>query len=105
MLSENCYASTVCLNKMGATWVKRSTYQSILLPGFRYSEVDGAVNPRDISFSLSELKRRNHALNELKDCIVAHLGLDEIDRDLWERFRDKFTEEVDRIAAEPVSGV
>lgn len=98
MLSKNYYNSPVCLNEMGAAWVKRSAYQSILLPGFKYSEIEGAVNPRDISLSLDDDKeKRNYALNGFKDRIIIHLGLDVIDQSLWERFRDKFTEEVDRI--------
>ncbi len=98
MLSPNYYSSPVCLNEMGAAWVKQSAYQSILLPGFRYSEIKGAVNPRDMSFSLADRENRNLVLNEFKNRIIAHLGLSDIDHSLWERFRDKFTEEVDQIA-------
>ena len=98
MLSTNYYSSPVCLNEMGAAWVKQSAYQSILLPGFCYSEIKGAVNPRDMSFSLSDYQNRNFALNEFKNRITSHLGLSDIDHSLWERFRDKFTEEVDRIS-------
>lgn len=98
MLSDNYYSSPVCLNEMGAAWVKQSAYQSILLPGFCYSEIRGAVNPRDISFSLADQENRNIALNEFKDRIIAHLNLAAINHSLWERFRDKFTEEVDQIA-------
>lgn len=98
MLSSNYYSSPVCLNEMGATWVKMSAYQSILLPGFQYSEIKGAVNPRDMSFSLADRDNRNHSLNEFKDRIITHLGLENVDYNLWERFRDKFTAEVDQIA-------
>lgn len=101
MLSPNYYSSPVCLNEMGATWVKQSAYQSILLPGFRYSEIKGAVNPRDMSFSLADRENRNLALNEFKNRIIAHLGLADIDHSLWERFRDKFTEEVDKLTQLP----
>lgn len=98
MLSQNYYHSPACLNEMGATWVKQSTYQSILLPGFHYSEIKGAVNPRAMSFRLDDKENRNYALNELKDRIIVHLGMDDIAHNPWERFRDKFTEEVDRIS-------
>ena len=97
MLSSNYYNSPVCLNEMGAAWVKQSAYQSILLPGFCYSEIKGAVNPRDMSFSLADRENRNLALNEFKDRIISHLDIATIDHSLWERFRDKFTDEVDRI--------
>ena len=101
MLSPNYYSSPVCLNEMGAAWVKQSAYQSILLPGFRYSEIKGAVNPRDMSFSLADRENRNLALNEFKDRIITHLGLTDINHTLWERFRDKFTDEVDKLTQLP----
>ena len=95
MLSKNYYKSPVCLNEMGAAWVKQSTYQSILLPGFQYSKIEGAVNPRDMTFRLADKDNRNYALNELKDRIIRHLGINDISQNRWERFRDKFLEEID----------
>lgn len=98
MLSQNYYNSPVCLNEMGAAWVQQNAYQSILLPGFQYSEIKGAVNPRAMCFSLADQENRNYALTELKDRIIAHLGMDDISHISWERNRDKFIEEVDHIA-------
>lgn len=95
MLSQNYYNSPACLNEMGAAWVKQSTYQSILLPGFQYSELKGAVNPRDITFRLDDKNNRNYALNELKGRIIKHLGINYVSQNLWERFRDKFLDEID----------
>ena len=95
MLSKNYYKSPVCLNEMGAAWVKQSTYQSILLPGFQYSKIEGAVNPRDMTFRLADKDNRNYALNELKARIIRHLGINDISQNRWERFRDKFLEEID----------
>lgn len=100
MLSQNYYNSPVCLNEMGAAWIKQSNYQSILLPGFQYTDIKGAINPRDICFSLSDVASRNYALTEFKDRIVSHLGLDNISHTLWERHRNKFINEVDRIVSE-----
>lgn len=98
MLSKNYYKSPACLNEMGAAWIKQSAYQSILLPGFQYAQIEGAVNPRDMAFCLSDEKSRKYALNDLKDRIISHLGLDDISQTLWERFRDKFLEETDCIS-------
>lgn len=47
------------------------------------------------SFRLDDRENRNYALNELKDRIITHLGMNDISHNTWERFRDKFTEEVD----------
>lgn len=95
MLSKNYYSSPVCLNEMGAAWIKQSAYQSILLPGFQYAEIEGAVNPRDMTFQLSDKDNRHYALNELKDRIIKHLGMNDVSQNQWERFRNKFIEEVD----------
>ena len=98
MLSKNYYNSPACLNEMGAAWIKQSAYQSVLLPGFQYSEIKGAVNPRDISFCLSDKENRNYALTELKNRIITHLGVNDNGQSLWERFRDKFVAEIDSIS-------
>lgn len=98
MLSQNYYNSPVCLNEMGAAWVRQSAYQSILLPGFQYSEIKGAVNPRTMCFNLADRENRSYALTELKDRIIEHLGMDDIAHSLWERYRDRFIEEVDCIS-------
>lgn len=100
MLSENYYNSPVCLNEMGAAWIKQSAYQGILLPGFDYPDIKGAINPRDICFQLSDKENRKAAMNEFKNRIISHLEMEEIDQTRWERFRDTFFDEIDRI---PVS--
>ena len=70
MLSDNYYNSPVCLNEMGAAWVLKNEYTSILLPGFEYREIKGAVNPNKIGMKLDDkeelLKKR---LGELKRII------------------------------------
>lgn len=101
MLSKNYYNSYMCLNEMGAAWIKKSKYQSILLPGFDFPNIMGAVDPRDICFKLDDLENRNYSLNELKDRIIEHLELTFSDSSLWERYRDIFTKEIDTIAMSP----
>lgn len=39
MLSKDYYKSAVCLNEMGAAWVLKTAYQSILLPKTDFSKV------------------------------------------------------------------
>lgn len=99
MLSDNYYNSYVCLNEMGAAWIKKSEYQSILLPGFSFSNIGGAINPSDMSFKLDDKEHRNHSLNELKDRIIKHLEISDIDYSLWERQRDNFFKDVDSISS------
>ena len=53
-------------------------------------------NYKLMTFRLADKEKRNYALNDLKDRIVSHLGMvDDLSQNLWERFRDKFLEEVD----------
>lgn len=97
MLSENYYNSAACLNEMGATWILKQKYQSILLPGFNFSQIQGAINPRDISFKLDDKKFRNTALGELKDNIIRFLDLQEIDTSKWDYQRERFFAQIDSI--------
>lgn len=97
MLSKKYYSSPMCLNEMGAAWLKKSQYQSILLPGFKFLNIKGAIDPRDMSFELADKQKRNQALNELKDRIVAHLSLEPVDYSCWEQFRNDFALEVDNL--------
>nr|WP_187307761.1 hypothetical protein [Ruminococcus sp. AF46-10NS] len=48
MLSDNYYSSVACLNEMGATWVLKKEYRSILLPGL-IQKIEGAINPNKIA--------------------------------------------------------
>lgn len=97
MLSENYYNSKACLNEMGATWVLQKEYQSILLPGFDFSQVQGAINPREISFKLDDKKYRNSALGELKNNIIRLLDLPGIDSSKWDYQRERFFSKIDSI--------
>ena len=54
VLSSNYYGSPACLNEMGAAWVLKNEYTSILLPKFEYQEIDGAVNPNKIGMKLDD---------------------------------------------------
>lgn len=49
VLSNNYYSSAACLNEMGAAWVLSCSKTVMLLPGFNFSDMDGAINPRKIA--------------------------------------------------------
>ena len=49
VLSNNYYNSAACLNEMGAAWVLSCSQTVMLLPGFSFSDIDGAINPRKIA--------------------------------------------------------
>lgn len=94
MLSQNYYNSPACLNEMGAAWVLKSDYTSVLLPGFSYRKIEGAVNPNKIGFKLDDedelLKRR---LGELIHILAERTGKS-IPEMRWERKRNDFVEDI-----------
>lgn len=57
LLSKNYYDSVACLNEMGATWVLKAKYSTIVCPGFTVPEIKGAVNPRKMAVVLGDSKR------------------------------------------------
>lgn len=52
VLSDNYYQSVACMNEMGAAWILQNKYTTILLPGFEFKEIKGAINPRKIGLKL-----------------------------------------------------
>lgn len=97
MLSKNYYESVACLNEMGAAWVLKNQYQTILLPRFEYNDIQGAINPRSISFKLEDKYNRVSAIGEFKDNVVEFLQLDSVDSSAWDYSRERFFNEIDNI--------
>ncbi|MCU7836486.1 MAG: toll/interleukin-1 receptor domain-containing protein [gamma proteobacterium symbiont of Taylorina sp.] len=86
ILSDNYYKSVSCLNEMGATWINKYDYQSILLNDFKFNDIAGAIDPRNISFSVEDESR----LNEFKDKIIDTFNLPSKNSSRWEQQRDEF---------------
>ena len=101
MLSENYYQSIACQNEMGATWVLKTKYDTILLPGFEYKNIKGAVNPNQISIKLdgNEEVLKQH-LNELKDNLITEFGLTMPSATKWERHRQTFISAIASLPAQ-----
>lgn len=95
VLSTNYYESVACLNEMGAAWVLKQKYDMLLLPGFDFQKIEGAINPKQIGIKLdsdtTELKQR---LNELKDSLIKEFNDKHISDLKWERKRDEFINNV-----------
>ena len=93
-LSDNYYSSSVCMNEMGAAWVLKNEYTSILLPKFEYQEIKGAVNPNKIGMKLDDddelLKKR---LGELKNIISEKFSIRVPDM-RWEKKRNDFISKI-----------
>lgn len=91
ILSDEYYDSPANLNEMGAAWILKSRYTSILLPGFDFKGIRGAVNPNKAAIKLdSAHDELTHRLGELKDNLINEFGLHPIQSTRWERYRDEF---------------
>lgn len=97
LLSKNYYDSVACLNEMGATWVLKAKYSTIVCPGFTVPEIKGAVNPRKMAVVLDDSKRVNGKLNQLKDHLIEFFHLPEVEDDtIWENDRNEFLNSIEK---------
>jgi len=94
LLSDNYYQSPACLNEMGAAWVLKTDYSTVLLPGFEIPSIKGAINPNRMAIIINDKHVRN-TLNKFKERIMEVFNLEDVDDDIvWEKNRDKFLESV-----------
>lgn len=95
VLSDNYYQSVACMNEMGAAWILRAKYTTILLPNFEFKEIQGAINPQKIGLKLDgEETDVKEKLGQLKDVLVQEFGLSDLPGVRWERKRDAFISSV-----------
>lgn len=97
MLSHNFYNSVACLNEMGAAWVLKNQHQFILLPGFDFRDIKGAINPRSISFKLDDKDNRITAIGEFKNNIIDFLQMNPVDSSNWDYNRERFFKGIDNL--------
>lgn len=93
MLSDNYYNSAACLNEMGATWILKKDYRSILLPGFEYKQIDGAINAGKIAIKLDDANISTR-LNDIKNQMAEIFGFTAPVDNKWDRIRNDFLEKV-----------
>lgn len=72
VLSKNYYDSVACLNEMGAAWVLSCSKTVMLLPGFSFCNIKGAINPNDIAIQFKPRMTSNELYN-LKDRISSFI--------------------------------
>lgn len=83
------YNSHVCLNEMGAAWVLKTDFCSILSRDMSFEDMDGVVNNRSFSIKVDNADAPAR-MNELKDKLVNLIDLVPIDETKWERKRNNF---------------
>ncbi len=89
LLSHNYYTSPACLNEMGAAWYISAQNSSILVPGFKVSDIEGAVGKSKITINLDE-PIANSRLNEFNDNLAGFFHLAPMQNTAWESHRDEF---------------
>lgn len=75
---------------MGAAWIRKDKYQTILMPNFDFPNIKGAINPRDITFRLDDIELRKSRMDELKDLIFNYLCLPLPEEQEWIKQRNIF---------------
>lgn len=95
MLSKNYYKSPACLNEMGATWILKKDYRSILLPGFEYKKITGAIDPNKIAIKLDS-NNLNTDLNDVKKQFELMFDFKAPVDAKWDRIRKNFIEAIQR---------
>jgi hypothetical protein len=105
VLSENYYHSAASLNEMGAAWVLRNKYTSILLPGFGYKQVEGVIDPRDVALKLDKPDEEvNQHLYELMELLCKEFQIPQPSNAKWERIREQFKCAIKAITDSNVNG-
>ena len=100
LLSKEYYDSPACLNEMGASWVLRHKWTSILLPKFDFSQIEGCIDKNQISIKLDDTDKDllNLRLEELKNDIIEEFKLSEFNSSYWERKRNEFLSKITEIS-------
>lgn len=91
--SPRYYESPVSLNEMGAAWVLKTDFCSILTSDMEFSKMTGVVNDSKISIKVNN-DDAPARLTELKDKLISMFELKAIDAIKWERKRQMFLDRV-----------
>lgn len=94
MLSDNYYKSAPCLNEMGAAWILKKEYRSILLPGFEFKKIEGAINANKIGIKFDDAQLK-YQLNDIKKQMSEWFGLEKLDDSRWDRVRDRLIRDIE----------
>ena len=97
--SPRYYESAVSLNEMGAAWVLKTDFCSLLTNDMEFRNMSGVVNDSKISIKVDNTDAPAR-LTELKDKLISLFGLKAIDAIKWERKRQVFLNRVTNIKNE-----
>ena len=91
IMSDNYYNSKPSLNEMGAAWAMSKEYVSILIKGFEFNQIEGAVDVQKIGFKIND----EYRLDEFKDNIIKEFRLPPVKN--WQEIRDRFLNEIESV--------
>lgn len=94
--SPRYYSSAVSLNEMGAAWVLKTDFCSILTNDMEFSGMKGVVNSNSLSIKVDS-EDALARLTELKDLLTMKFSLIQMDQTKWERKRKGFLDIVKTI--------
>lgn len=94
--SPRYYLSTVSLNEMGAAWVLKTDFCSILTSDMNFRDMTGVINDKSISIKVDTNEAASR-LTQLKDKLLSVFGLKDMDNTKWERKRNAFLRTVNSI--------
>jgi len=96
VLTQNFYASPVCLCEMGAVWAQTRDHIPILVPPFDFGDVKGVI-PLTQGFKINDALKLNLFKEKLESVFVLPPALAQ---SAWERKRDRVVARIDeKIAA------
>ena len=96
LLSSNYYKRPACLNEMGATWITETNYCSVLLPGFTFSQIEGAADADAISIALAD-DNAWEGLNNLRTDLQKFMNFNLSHNNFWETHRTKFVNDINAL--------
>lgn len=94
--SPRYYRSSVSLNEMGAAWVLRSDFCSILTKDMNFGQMNGVIDDRLISIKVDADDAASR-LNELYEKLQGIFNLTPLERNQWERKRNGFLKIVNNL--------
>ncbi|ELF1354500.1 toll/interleukin-1 receptor domain-containing protein [Vibrio tarriae] len=93
VLSENFYASPVCMCEMGAAWVLSKEHIPVVVPPLSYSDIKGVL-PLTQGMVLTDAMK----LNSFKEKIEKTFSItNKLSYSTWERKRDRVCNRLDKV--------
>ena len=96
--SPRYYQSAICLNEMGASWVLGTKFASFMTKDCEYKHMCGVINQEKICINPNDDSCiLNAHLNDFKNDLLSHFGLQALDENKWENARQQFVKAINAL--------